>query len=208
MSESAIAGFEMPKVGIYGGTFDPIHSAHLNCAEQALNALELDKVIFIPANISPFKRDKKMADIWQRIEMCKLATSDLDKFEVSDIEAQKAGISYTIDTVRDLLSGDLKGSKLYYIIGSDAFLSLPEWKNSRELAELVDFIVIMREDDSKCEVSHVADLIGATLHLIDDIRVDISSSNVRDYLHDGMNPSGLLPESVMAYIQEKGLYRD
>lgn len=195
-----------PKIGILGGTFDPIHKAHVHCAKEACDALELDKVVFVPAALPSFKRDKDLAPFEQRLEMCELATRDFEKFEVSDIEGRRDGISYTVDTVRELLESDYASARLYFIIGSDAFLTLPKWRESKELASLVDFAVLMRSDDDAESVMDVARELGARAHLVNGERMDVSSSLIREILQEGASPKGFLDDAVLDYIEKEGLY--
>ena len=196
------------KVGVLGGTFDPVHSAHIYCAQRACDALGLDKVVFVPAARPPFKLDKELADFPHRLKMCELATRDFDNFEVSDIEGRREGISYTIDTVRELLAGKYSGAKIYFIIGSDAFSAFQEWRESAKLAKLVDFAVLMRSDDEMESVADTAKRTGAKVHFVNGERMDISSSDIRNAFSEGRPPKELLPEAVFDYIEKEGLYSD
>ena len=196
------------KVGVLGGTFDPIHLAHLNCAEKAYGELGLDEVVFIPAGRPSFKLDKKLADVKNRIEMCEIAVSGHPEYKVSGIEAEREGVSYTIDTINDFLAHEYSDAKLFFIIGSDAFLTLPKWKSAKELAELVDFAIFMRSDDDEELVRQVAKEMNARIHLIKSDRIDISSSKIRDMIQKGESVNEYLPSSVSEYIEEKGLYHD
>lgn len=194
------------RIGIFGGTFDPIHIAHLHCADVACEALGLDKVIFVPAFIPSFKQEKDLADFHHRLKMCELAVQVNDKFSVSDIEFARGGVSYTVDTVKEFLEGECAGSQLYFIIGSDAFLTLPKWKQASELVDLVDFIVLMRPGDANDSVEHVASKMGAKAYCIEGGEMDISSSHIRELCRNGEAPKSLLTGSVFEYISRKGLY--
>lgn len=195
-----------PKIGVLGGTFDPIHLAHVRCASEARDALGLDKVIFVPAALPSFKRDKELAPFDHRMRMCELATRDIDGFEASDIEGRREGVSYTIDTVRELLESDCAEASIYFIIGSDAFLTLPKWKQAKELAELVDFAVLMRSEDDSESVMEVAREVGAQAHLVNGERMDVSSSRIREILGEGGLPDAFLDDAVLDYIEKEGLY--
>lgn len=208
MSDINLDGCKSKKVGILGGTFDPVHLAHLNCAKNAFDTLDLDEVVFIPAGRPSFKLDKKLADVENRIEMCELAISGHPEYKVSDIEAKREGVSYTIDTVNDLLANEYNQAKLFFIIGSDAFLTLPKWKSASDLANLVDFAIFMRSDDDEKKVSETAKEMNARIHLIDSDRVDISSSQIRRMIQNGESVREYLPNKVDEYIKKEGLYND
>lgn len=196
------------KVGVLGGTFDPVHLAHLNCANKAYEILGLDEIAFVPAGRPSFKLDKKLANIEDRIEMCEIAVSGHQEYKVCDIEAKREGVSYTIDTINDLLAHQYRHAKLFFIIGSDAFLTLPKWKRASDLAELVDFAIFMRSDDDEKRVAQVAKDLNARIHLINSDRVDISSSQIRAMIQNGESVSEYLPRGIDEYITEKGLYHD
>lgn len=208
VSDAISNGRKTMKVGVFGGTFDPVHLAHIHCAIQALDALNLDEVIFVPAGIPSFKRDRELAASTHRLKMCELAVSCHPEFKVSDIEVKREGISYSIDTIEELLFGDYENAELFFIIGSDAFLTLPEWRRAADLAQLVDFAVLMRENDDDRNVIEVAGKMNAKVHLIDCERLDISSSQVRDALKRRESVSEYLPESVSEYIRKENLYHD
>lgn len=194
------------KIGILGGTFDPIHSAHLACANIALNELGLDEVVLVPASISPFKQDRELAAFEHRYKMCEMAVDSLPGLEISDIENRRPGVSYTVDTISELLSGDYEGDELYFIIGSDAFLGLPKWKDSDRIAELVNFAVLMRNEDDSEAVTDVSDSLNARTFLLDAPRIDVSSSDIRRAIANGESVKGSLPEAVYEYIQTESLY--
>ncbi len=196
------------KVGLLGGTFDPIHLGHIHCALVARDTLGLDEVLIIPAARPPFKLENKLASIEDRLEMCKLAVLGEDGLAVSDIEARRQGASYTIDTVEELLGENDLETPPYFIIGSDAFLTLPKWRRAQELVKLVDFAVLMRSSDSELSVNQVASEMEARLHTIPADRMDVSSSEIRKRLRTCADVSKFLPQRVAEYIEEKGLYHD
>ena len=132
------------RIGILGGTFNPIHNGHLKIAEEVLKRLGLDKILFMPAYIPPHKDKEGIIDARHRIEMVRLAIADNPGFELSFIEIERGGVSYTIDTLREL--GHIYGKKaeLFFIIGIDAFLEIEAWKDAEALLASCNFIVIMR----------------------------------------------------------------
>lgn len=180
----------MSKVGILGGSFDPIHEGHIFIAKTAMKKLKLDKILLIPTVLSPFKKDRPPISFEDRFQMCKLACASLENFEVSSIENELSSPSYTIQTIRALK--EKCDDEFYFIIGSDQSCQLKDWKEIDELVKLVNFVVIARDtNEIICEYPHIA--IQTNLH-------PASSSEIRRgnfmYLH----------ENVRNYIFEKELY--
>jgi len=135
------------RIGIMGGTFDPIHYGHLNSAEEIAEVFKMDRVIFIPAFIPPHKKKEKITDVYHRLMMTMLATLSNPRFTVSTIEIERDGYSYTIDTVNELRNSFKRGSaknKFYFIVGVDAFKEIFTWKDSVRLLKNCDFIVTTR----------------------------------------------------------------
>lgn len=180
------------RIGIYGGTFDPIHNGHLRVVVELVNRKIVDQIILIPAGEPRLRENAPVADGQTRFEMCKLAASDLpfgvkEKVEVSDIEVRRSGPSYAIDTVFDLEKSLGKDVELFWIIGSDAYEKIEDWHRSKELQEKVSFIVIDRPGDEGDGLD-----IGA---------LDISATDIRvDREVNGVSPS------VRKYITERKLY--
>lgn len=199
---------ERPRVGILGGTFDPVHKAHVHCAMEAKEALGLDKVLLIPAARPSFKRDLDLADFSDRAAMCELAIKGKDGLEVSRMEGDRPGISYTIDTLEELMSSELSEAKTYFLIGSDAFEDLGKWKRFSDVVKLVEFAVFMREEDNDAHMRALANTFGATAQFIPCERMDVSSSEIRRRLRSGASLNGMVDDAVLEYIEEKGLYRD
>lgn len=198
---------EPHRIGIMGGTFDPIHFGHLNCAERVREALGLDRVIFIPAGDPAFKQGRDIADSCDRYEMCSLAIADNPAFEMSDLEISRSGITYTVDTleeIRDRLSGE---TELFFIIGSDSLHSLHEWKDPAKLAMLARFACVVRPG-SGIDASSISELEakGFRIDVVDAPSLDISSSTIRELCADGLSIRYLIPLSVKRYITEHGLY--
>ena len=142
------------KIGIYGGSFNPVHFGHVNVARQAIEALSLDRLMIIPASVSPFKTDGA-ADApvfpWDRMEVVRNAFSAMDKVVVDERELRRGGVSYTIDTVREI-AAENPGAKLYFIIGEDSLEGLPHWKDYDELAKLAEFKSFPRTKESSTEI--------------------------------------------------------
>lgn len=196
------------RIGILGGTFDPIHYAHLATVEFIRGKYNLDKVIFIPSGNPPHKfwniTDKK-----HRYEMVVLATVKNENFVVSDMEIKKVGKTYTIDTLRELKK-TYPTCELFFITGADAICDIEAWKDVAENFKLATFIAatrpgisLLRAQDyiEKLENKYNAKIIDVYVPSL-----DISSTYIRDQLNLGKSVRYLIPENVEAYIKEKGLY--
>ena len=187
------------KIGILGGSFDPVHLGHLVLAEYALTECKLDKVLFIPNRIPNLKQPPQ-ATAHHRYRMVKLAIQDNPRFEISDIEIKREGISYTYDTVI-ALKKKLKNAKLFFIIGSDAYNSLPKWKNFKKLIAEIEFIVAIRPDSKIKKIPQVK------FQVLSIPEIAISSSYIRERVEKGMSIRYLVPDGVWQYICEYKLYK-
>ncbi|MBO4360703.1 MAG: nicotinate-nucleotide adenylyltransferase [Eubacteriaceae bacterium] len=196
------------RTGILGGSFNPIHNAHLALCEYAREALGLDRVILIPTGDSPFKDYGKVSRT-DRYRMTLLASEDLEGYEVSDIEINRPGQSYTYDTLRELPREE--NEEFYFITGSDILMQLRYWNRSDGLFELTRFAVALRRntDNTGClaEAERLFSEHGAGIVLMQDSSPEgISSTMIRELIASGGDPEGLVPQKVLAYIREKGLY--
>jgi nicotinate-nucleotide adenylyltransferase len=200
----------MKKIGLFGGTFNPIHNGHLLCPLSLVEKGSLDSVIFIPSGISPLKNNSDAAPADMRMDMIRLAIGPYPFFSASDIELKREGISYTIDTVRSLRKKlTVPEERLFLIIGTDWVSRFHEWKNYRELAGMVDFVVMLREGGTPSPFNPqldkaVADKLkkGET----DVPSVPVSSSEIRKRVRDDAFLKKFLPEPVFQYIRDKKLY--
>ena len=141
-------------IGIYGGSFNPVHFGHVNVARQAIAELALDKLIVIPANVSPFKAEDAAEPVkfpWDRLEMVRDAFSKMDRAVVDEREIMRGGVSFAIDTVREI-AAENPGAKLYFIIGEDSVEGLPRWKDYEELKAIVEFKAYPRTKESSTEI--------------------------------------------------------
>ena len=187
-----LKGEDILTVCIFPGTFNPIHKGHLKMAEFALDKYNFDKIIFIPAYLPPHKEiDKKLAQ--HRFEMVKLAISNNPKFEISDIEYQSEGKSYSLITVQKIIEQYNIKDRLNFIIGTDAFAKIDTWSKAEELKKLVHFIVFPRRNNS---IEHIK---GWNYELCDMDFVDISSTEIRN----GENNAII---DVEGYIKQNDLY--
>jgi len=186
------------KIGIFGGTFDPIHNAHLAVAETARDALALDRVLVIPAANPPHKRGATV-DFEHRYRMVQLACEGLPKLEPSRLEAGEAR-SYSIGTIEKVRQNAGVQDVLYFIIGADAFADITTWHRWHDVVASVEFAVVTRPEAEFVNPS------GARTHLLSHVRMPVSSSGIRQALARGERPMDL-PGAVYAYIVENGLYR-
>lgn len=187
------------KIGILGGTFNPVHFGHLILAEGARDNLSLDKIIFIPANIPPHKDKTDIVDSNSRFKMLRLAVSGNPYFIVSSIEIKRKGISYTIDTLK-ALKKSFKDDELFFIVGSDEIKDLNNWKDIHELKKMVKFVAVMRPGCS-------LDNISAEVVQINIKTLDISGYAIRKRLRENKSIRYLLPDKVREFILKKGLYK-
>jgi nicotinate-nucleotide adenylyltransferase len=186
------------KLGLLGGSFNPIHHGHLVIATRAAEAVKLDRVLFIPTAISPLKRGRGVASPSDRWAMVRLALRGNPLFEADDLELRRGGVSYTIDTLREL-GLRRPSADLHLILGADATRLLPRWKALDEIRRRVTFVVISRPGYGIRG--------GMAKHSIDSPLLEISSSEIRERARKGLSLRYLVPEAVERYIRKKGLYR-
>jgi nicotinate-nucleotide adenylyltransferase len=194
-------------VGILGGTFDPIHIGHLAIADEARVALGLSRVILIPAAHQPLKQGFHGATPQQRLIMAELACQSNAGLDVSPIEVQRPGPSYTVDTLEQLHAQGLRN--LYFIVGADALMDLPRWKAAERIVDLARIVAIGRpgrEVDTAAIVERVPGLAGR-LELLEGPAIDLSSTELRQRIAAGRPIRYLVPDAVAAYIAEHRLYR-
>lgn len=200
----------MKKIGIIGGTFDPVHYGHLILAEQARVEAALDRVVFMPAMVQPFKLHTKTAEGDHRYAMLLEAVSGNPYFSVSRKELDSPDISYTIHTLKSLKEEMGEDAELYFIIGTDAFLSLEKWYSAEELLRNFSFVIGMRpgykEQELKEMISHVREMYGTRVAEINNSEVEISSSDIKNRIRTGKSIKYLLPDGVESYIRNNGLY--
>jgi len=204
----------MNRIGIFGGSFNPVHLGHLSIAETASREFELQKVIFIPCKVSPFKTDDEpmqYVDDQQRVEMLKLSIEDYPKFEISQIELSRGGVSYSYDTVVKIKKS-YPDSRLSFIIGTDSLLTLSKWYKIGALLNLCDFVTVERPGiDKRVDENSLgfSTELGKRL-LLKAVRgqpMDVSSSDVRQRVAQGLSLQGLVPRAVEEYIVANGLYQ-
>ncbi|MCH7517292.1 MAG: nicotinate-nucleotide adenylyltransferase [Bacteroidetes bacterium] len=190
----------MSKVGIFGGTFDPIHHGHLITAQSVREIRDLDKIIFIPSFISPHKADVNSASTEHRMNMLKLAAEEVDFFEVSDYEIKKKGISYTIDTLKEFKK---KNDELEFIIGYDNIFKFHTWKNPDEIMKITSILVLKRK--SSLPPPHEDKYVKSAI-FVETRGIEISATDIRKRAKQGMPIHYLVPEKVKEYIYSFNLY--
>jgi nicotinate-nucleotide adenylyltransferase len=186
------------RLGLLGGSFNPVHHGHLIAATRAAEAVKLDRVLFVPAAVSPLKNGNDLAPDADRWAMLRLALRGNRLFEASDLELQRGGVSYTVDTLRELKRRT--SASLYWIIGADAAQLLPRWKSIDEVRRLAAFIILPRPGDSIPRKMPKDHIVKAPL-------MEISSREIRDRVRRGLSVRYLVPDSVDRYLLRKGLYR-
>jgi nicotinate-nucleotide adenylyltransferase len=182
------------RIGIYGGTFDPVHHGHLILARQALEEFKLDRLVFVPAAESPFKIHNHTAPATARLAMLQLAIRGEDRFEVDPLEIERGGVSYSIDTVKMFRSRDPE-AELFFLVGEDNAYRLTEWHRFEELKKMVGFVVLSRSEDFQSPEYPVVQR-----------RIEISSTEIRNRVANGESITYLVPESVERYIEQHQLY--
>lgn len=210
-------------MGLFGGTFNPIHLGHLRGAEEIREAFGLEEVVFIPAAIPPHKAVEEVIDARHRLEMVRLATAINPSFSTSDIELSRPGKSYSIDTIRYFR--EKKPDGLFFILGREAFVEIETWKEFETLFSLCYFIVMTRPGFQKTpplsqlpktlipafrydqKIEAWIHLSGHSLYFKEITFLDISSTKVRELIERGESVRYLIPAEVEAYVQRHGLYR-
>jgi nicotinate-nucleotide adenylyltransferase len=186
------------RLAIFGGTFDPVHDAHLAIARAAADRFRLDQVLFVPAAHPPHKALATHAPYDDRVRMAQLAYADERRFEVSRLE-ENTRRSYSIDTIEKVRAEMAPDGELFFIIGSDAFAEIRTWRRWQDVARAVDFLVIGRP-------GHLYEVPpGVRLERLDTLELRISSSEIRAALAEGRRPPGI-PQPVLDYILDRGLY--
>ena len=198
----------MARTAVFGGSFNPVHYGHLLLADEVLDALGLDRVLFVPAAQPPHKPNAQLAPAQDRHAMVQLAIAGHPKFAVSDLELRRPGPSYTVDTLDALR---IPREELFLIVGSETFLDLLTWRTPRRVAELAQIIVVPRagsafDPESAAVRKDVHEIRDEPL-IVRAISLPISASDLRRRVREGRSVAYRLPEAVAAYIQAKRLYR-
>jgi nicotinate-nucleotide adenylyltransferase len=191
------------KIGLMGGSFDPVHFGHLIAAQDVVEQMQLDRLLLVPAAQAPLKPADVQSSARDRLTMLQTAVEWDRRLEISDYELKKGGVSYTIDSVRHF-RGQFPGDSLYWIVGGDQLPLLHKWKDIGELAGLIEFIFLERPGHP---VKPHEEIPGLRLHRCDGHLIEISSSELRRRVKTGLSLNYFCPQKVIAYIEAQKLYR-
>ena len=197
------------RIGIFGGTFSPVHNGHVSAAKSFMEQMWLDILFVIPTGTSPHKEMSGGADAYDRLRMCEAAFSGLDGVIVSDMEIRREGKSYTVDTLRQLYDPE---NRLFLLCGTDMMLTLDKWRDADEIFKLCYPVYMRRENDEVItnliikKNAEYKEKYGRIATRITGDAIVVSSSEVREKIQKGEDISSLVPPAVEAYIKEKGLY--
>jgi nicotinate-nucleotide adenylyltransferase len=198
----------MGDIGILGGTFNPPHMGHLVMAQEALDQLDLDRVVFMPVATPPHKEAREDPGAEARLELARLAVGGDERFEVSPLEVDRGGASFTIDTLRELHDVEPEHD-LTFIVGGDMAQSLPAWREPEAILSLARLAVAEREGVGREDIARRLEPLhdGSRVVFFDMPRIDISSSSIRRRVAEGRPVRYLVPDAVAEAIAEQGLYR-
>lgn len=198
----------MTRIGLFGGTFDPIHYGHLRLAEEAREFAQLDQVLFIPAARSPFRLEEPLTDAEHRLAMVRLAIAANPAFAVSEIEIQRGGISYTIDTVEAFQQQYPEG-ELFLIMGADSLHGFPQWYQAERLAQKTSLLAGVRPPYEETALwQSLPDWVRRRTLLVPMTPLAISASAIRQKVREGRSIRYLTPDDVIEYIQNNHLYAE
>jgi len=196
-------------IGVLGGTFDPIHYGHLIIAEAAKARLDLAEIIFVPAGLPWLRMDSPLSAAEHRVQMVRLAIGKKPYFKLSTVEVERAGPSYTVETIAELKGQLGARDELFFILGWDCLAELPKWRESERLIKLCRLVAVPRVDQPKPDLKSLEAAIPGLAQrviLLDTPEVDISASEIRKRVAQGLAIGHLVPEPVDRYIREQGLY--
>ena len=201
----------MKRIGILGGTFDPVHYGHIALAEDAVREAYLHEVVMIPARIQPFKQDREYASGEDRFNMLALAAGKNDHVTVSKYELEQEGVSYTYLTLRHMQEFFGEDTRLFFITGTDSFLKLDTWRNAQELLTKYAYIIGTRpgyrQEEYEEALERITGTYGTEVISMNKTELDISATQIRGMVAAGEDISDLVPPEVERYIKEHGLYR-
>lgn len=208
------------RIGILGGTFDPVHLGHVETALAAARALALDRVLVLPSGVPPHRRPP-LASRFHRFAMTALAVTGVEPLVASDLEIGETGSSYSYDTLARLHAAGFDASQLHFITGADAFAEIATWSRYPEVLDMANFVVVSRPGCSASELPALLPMLGSRMTtavgaasvqrqsrivLLDSRTPDVSSTEIRRRLETGRSIAGLVPELVATYIDQHGLY--
>lgn len=197
------------KIGVLGGTFDPIHIGHLAVAEQVRVRLDLAEVVFVPAGQPWLKTNSAISPAQHRVEMARLAIADRPCFKLSMVEVERPGPSYTVDTIADLQAQFGAGEELFFILGWDSLAQLPQWHEPSRLVTMCHLVAVPRPGYQLPDLKSLEAVIqglSRSLVLLDRPEVDIDATEIRSRVARGLSISQLVPAPVDRYIKQNKLY--
>lgn len=196
-------------IALFGGTFDPVHTAHVRAARAAVRQFQLDQVLFVPSGNPPHKPEDQLTPFPHRYAMVALACGRDRRLVPSLLEAPRADgrPQYSVETVRAVKASLGPKDRLYFLLGLDSFLDLPHWKQYRRLLELVSFIVVSRPGFHLRRVPRIPAFRLANVHWLRGVRVPLASREIREAVRAGRRVTGVVPLLVEEYIEKEGLYR-
>jgi nicotinate-nucleotide adenylyltransferase len=197
------------KIGIIGGTFDPFHNGHLAVAEEAMNRLDLIEVLFVPAGQPWLKADQPVTGVEHRVEMVRRAIAGRPRYRLTTVEVDRAGPSYTVDTIAELRAQYGAGADLFFILGWDSLSEIPRWQQPSRLIELCQLVAVPRPGQVGPDLDSLeADVPGISRRviLLDRPLVDISATKIREMVARGGSIADLVPEAVAKYVKQHRLY--
>ncbi|HEY4130345.1 MAG TPA: nicotinate-nucleotide adenylyltransferase [Gemmatimonadaceae bacterium] len=189
------------RIGLLGGSFDPPHNGHLLAADDAFDALRLDRLLWIPTATQPLKIGNGVTPAEHRLSMVQRLVEDDPRFAVDSIEIERGGLSYTVDTLA-ALTGRFGASELFLLIGADVLPSFPKWREPARIAELATLVVMRRSGDT----ADVSEMPANTM-VLQTRRIDVSSTEIRERVREGKSIRGFVPDAVARYIAAERLYR-
>lgn len=200
----------MKKVGILGGTFNPIHIGHLILADSARETFDLDEILFMPSGVPYMKDQNTVLAVSERVAMTSLAIEENHCFALSTIEADKADNSYTYETLQELHRRHPQ-VQYYFIIGADSLFHIETWRQPEEIFQLCTIIAAVREgfdrEDCKQKAEELMERYHAEIRLLPSRMIDISSTDIRERIDSGKSVRYMLPDKVIEYIRKKNLYQ-
>ncbi len=200
----------MRRIGIMGGTFNPIHMGHLLLAEWAGDEAGLDEIWLIPNGISYMKSDQEVAPAQNRLQMTRLAVEGNPRFKCLDLEVKRSGYTYSYETMEEL-ARVYPGDEFYFILGADCLFTLEKWKHPERLLGCCKLVAAVRDESAMEEMAEkkreLEQRFGGEIQLISFVRMSISSTEIRERIKQGKSARYMAPDSVLSYIEEKRLYR-
>jgi nicotinate-nucleotide adenylyltransferase len=201
----------MRRIGVFGGTFDPVHLGHLAVAAEVRRAMNLADFIFMPAGQPYFKNLKNISDSQHRLNMLRLALQDKPFYSISQLELERPGPTYAVESMSKMKAGLKAGEELYFILGWDALMNLPKWREAARLIEICRIVAVPRPGFSQPDIAQIEkELTGIARRctILERPLIDISSSAIRRRVAEGLPIAKMVPAAVEEYIHANSLYRE